>query len=398
MDSTRIDTLLSGKRRTSLKISGSKVAQTIGCAPSLTPPTVRIEGDDEAALIGTAAHAILASRISGKDWWNEGGNEKVLEQSGMLAGMAWRLWEDSLSAFFPGPACEHRTPPLDAHGVTLLTGGIDLWSVVDNEIRVLDWKTGRVYPERGDIQVKAYCRLLAEEFPQIERFAGCVVHVPGGTAEWFRWTRDELLTWWESTCNWLAHDAAKEIYHPSPDNCRYCPRRLECPARHQLLEDSKHFLTTRKPGELLASMVDTGGQLLGDAAATMLGNAKFVRDAAQAAIDYMQSEVKCRGGMISMSDGRQLVIKPETHRHIEACPRTVGILHNYISIEEIENATKLSKTKIEKSISDSVAKDKGKLKKQVLDELDAAGCITETVVEKMIVTRPMIAEGGKDEI
>ena len=306
-------------------VRSSKVPQALACPQSLVTPHVRIEGDDEPARLGTAVHKALEYMIEKGKAGEEGFSFADIaddfgvnrEEMAMLAGMSWALWRNSLAQHFPTPQTEVKVEPLEAHGVRLTTTGIDVMCRAGGEVRVCDHKTGRIYPDHAEWQVKAYCRLLAQKFPDEQTFAGCVIHVRSSACEWFRWNRAELEEWWKSTCERILEGLEQNLYRPGAEQCQYCPRRFECPARRQEIVSHAGWLVDTRAEGALSAAPDAPLAVRGSSLAVMLQNARLVEKAAKDAIEAIRGDVKAHGGALPMLDGRHLVLKEEKHRKVQ---------------------------------------------------------------------------------
>ena len=284
-----------------LRCSGLPLA--LACAPSLTPPTVRIANDDAAARLGTSTHTVVSALIRGEPWDVQSvadADGVDGEQLGMLVALAMKAWK-SIKHYFPDPLTEYEMRH-EADGIEL-TGHADVVAMRMGTVYGVDFKTGFADVDHSQ-QMMGYGFLALQE-SQAASVRWAVVHVREQEITWCHWTRDELNGWWHRLVN---HVRAAETYRPGRW-CGYCPRANECPARGQMvrqqaeaLSDWAHWPT--KPNDLeLGQLYD---------------RAKQVEQMASFALDYVRATVQARGGNgIGISGNRALVLREQTRREID---------------------------------------------------------------------------------
>jgi hypothetical protein len=359
------------------------------CPAAAIPPGIAIEDNGDEARLGTGVHEITAIRVDSSDEYRVDFDETAKrldidqEELGMLCNMAWGQWCRELSPWFPEPQTEVEMTerPLGELGKFTLTGHADVMAIAQTELRVLDWKTGRL--EMNHVpQLKAYS-LLGMLKTGLQSARACVVRVRFSEADWYAWDLPELLDWWAE----IESKAGKEIYNPGA-NCRYCPRRYECPARREQLRSSMSFIgQDLEPKEAFIEEAARGTYLalLEVTANDLIARCKEIRE-------YVKAEL---GGeprkSLPMVDGRALMIKETDKRTVEWSEAARGILSNYLSPDAITRTLKCSKTSVEEEVK-AIApyRQKTALCKEVVEMLDSAGCLKTSTSETVCITKPQL--------
>lgn len=260
-------------------IGASGMSRWKVCAGSVDfdPPAGPSAPSSEFALEGTAAHEIAARCLKeGKDAWEysgwtvivEGKKFEVVQE--MVEGVQVFLdyvrgWEQKLAAENPTVLIEHG---LSLAKIDKAAGGTADAAIVGATVIVApDFKYGQglevevkwndqllyylagIWLEMVDYQ-KAGVQKLVVAIVQPRAPSGEPIH------EW-ELTPNELVEWIESTLKpAVARTRAKGRALVTGEHCRFCPKRLNCPALKGLVEDielavpNKDIVPSMTPEEL----------------------------------------------------------------------------------------------------------------------------------------------------
>ena len=372
-----------------LNVRCSSLNRLAVCAASIVPPATRIEEPSEPAELGTSVHGFLACNIaiSGSSGIMTGidehaptpeGTDRVTFQK--LCGLAWSRWSN-VAHNFPEPKVEYSFRPflhllgewgIQHEGITL-TGTADVLSIVGDEARILDHKTGW-HDGNHSQQLRGYAWLALNEFPECTRARVSVLNVRNGTIDTEVWDRTELAAWWFALAKHIVRN--REIFAPS-DECRFCPRRYECPAKQQMIAAAAKSLdlgdiTAMTPGELLA----------------FHARAKAVEGAAKVALQIIKEAVHDMGGVVDVGDGRELAIECGERREIQFA-NAEDVLKANLG-DAWRECVSVGNGDLEK-VAMKVAPKRGgaKLKRKIWEELDAADAIEVKVQEKLVVRKSL---------
>lgn len=382
-----------------MNIRASRLPLVMACPAAAVSPQINIETADEAATLGTAFHhwmhlhverTPLEVEVVAKMFAVDAG------ELGFLVGQGLRAWRQ-VEGFFPSPQTEVALEA-DAGGVHL-TGHADVLSflrtgdaLVDNEIRLLDYKTGHVDAD-ADEQLRGYAWLAMRSvlpMADVERVWTGLLRVREQTIDGRYYSREEL-EWWGAE---LPQRLAKvDTYHPGR-HCRYCPRGHECPAKSALMADAAHAVLVN------ADANDSGlVGISGSGLAELLDQAKLVGQAAETIREMVKVAVAAAGGRVETGDGRELVLLNRDIKSIEFERGWPLLLEADLDTQALFAAVKISKTKVEDAICERAPRGmKGKTIKEFLDRLERAGAITTTSQERLEVRRKIKAIVHNQEV
>lgn len=373
-----------------LEIRASKVPLAVLCAQSLTPARTPIASQDDAARLGSAMHAVLASRVKlgyvsddvdhAAATWNVDRDELA-----PLVGWAWHTWQEHLSPMFPNPNVEMELWASEggASGSddTKLTGHPDLFALVYPDGFGIDYKSGYLDFNATE-QCKAYAWLLFRNFEELETVRWSVVRVREQRADTFLWTRAEIEHWF----SWLAAHLRTTDYRPGP-HCQYCPRALECDARTASLRSGLEWMLGQDADlsnftpERLARLVLTCRHL-----ERMIGGIMIAA----------KTEVQLRGGSIQ-GERASLEIVEQRRRSIDVA-RGYDALVSAIGHETLLSLCKVSKGDVEMAIKATAPQgQRGYVVKEFLDRLESIGALTVSVVSRLEVSTAAKELTGKAE-
>lgn len=364
-----------------MKIRASKAHLAFACGQSLKNPSVQIRviGDDQART-GSAVHDAAPPHIAGVSFdkaellrkWDVDEDEFAY-----LFGCLKRCWR-MLASWFPEPQTEQfrefvflcQAPGgADLH----LTGHIDVESVVDDEVRIIDWKTGRIDDDHND-QVKIYSLLSMLHHAKYKARA-FVVRVRDVAADPFEYTREELLKWLGGEADRLSDTE----YHVGR-HCTYCPRSHECPAKEALLKQSALVLAN----DAVATDFPIEPALRGPRLAAMLDRVKMLENFCRTFRAACKADVAGYGGELPAGDGRYLQINREERESIiyEDCE---DILQEALG-GRLKQILKVSKTALLDAVKADAAM-KSAAANEMMERLRAAGAVKTTYIDKLELKR-----------
>ena len=352
-----------------LKVRASSIPLAAKCAASLTPPALRIEGDREAADLGTATHAVLTDRISGIGLTADLGTiAEIYEvdhaELSKLVAWGWQAWQQ-FAPYFPEPQVEREF----SHG--WLTGHVDVFARDAGQVRIADFKTGRLDPD-AEAQVKAYAWLALQEYPECSSAYTAIIRVRDHLAYGKVYGREELEEWSDHLEQRLEEE--QEVYRPG-DHCRHCPRAHECPALREVLGAAACSLLA------VVDMEGVGQQ----EKAALYQEAKLLQKTVDQVLSLLKTDVATHGA-IPLDNGRELAIVPQEQRKIDfSCGEE--ILRECLG-ERLGEALTVGKGKAEEIVRSNAGRgQKGKAVVEMMDRLSAAGAVTVHMVERLEVRR-----------
>jgi RecB family exonuclease len=209
----------------------------------------------------------------------------------------------------------------------LLGGTADAIIVNDNELHIVDLKTGRGVVKTDSIQLKTYAlgAWILHGMPNVTIY--CHIFQPHYAQQLpAQYNYDDMVAF-ELELKALAEKAEDPFQDPTPgyEQCKYCPARITCPSiKDKALEVAKEEF---KPAEHLADLPE-----LLDTAEMLEGWIDAVREAAK---DIMNG-----GGFVagwSMAKGRKM-------QKIKDAQAVAELFNNNPAIFELKSITALKKS------------------------------------------------------
>lgn len=382
----------------------SSADRILACPASHVTPSVKIVTSHPLAAMGTSVHAHLQGYSFGQ--WVEpsilaeqnGLNPDDWDEHAMLCAKGRRAW-DSVKGWFPNPQAEigmSHTVVYDDLGVSLtLTGHIDLWAIVEDlkEARILDWKTGYIDADHTN-QMRAYAALLfaVPDFDHLETVRVAVIRVRDGTADWSTYTRDEISAWLRAAAERLSQT---DIYNPSLETCRYCPRGHECEAKTAIVRAASASLMAPASAEDLFAGLPLDPEKRGPILAALLDRCKTLEAMTDQVRSLVKADVSLYGGVLPAGEKWQLEITTQRRQGI-SFEYGEEVLREQLG-KNLGRCVTVSKTKWEKVIKDGAGRgQKGPAAMAAWEELRQASATTETIIEKLEVRKRQPKEIEED--
>lgn len=337
------------------------------------------------ALVGTAVHRVLTSRISGQPVEPESAIRELPaadldridpNEVDLLCRLGWQCWE-KLQVHFPAPQVEVPLDFSDPENHLHLQGHADVLSVIDEvpgyEVRVLDFKTGWGSKAQGHSdQVKGYALAALEQTGAKAAYTS-VVHIRSGEAQGEYFTRSELWAWYSALLERLRTVAYDEGPH-----CRYCPRSASCPALANRLRSVGHLLLDLNGEDRLYSAP-------ADVLASLLEGMKLMEQAIAKGREIIKARLAAADGVLPLSDGR--VLKLETQKKRPLIPLLAWEpLASELGEEKLIECCSIHKDQVAQALRDKAPKgQKGLAVSSMLHELDRLGALGLETVEHITV-------------
>jgi len=345
-----------------MKVHCSFCDTVMACSGALLRVEHPYNPPSEASMEGTAAHAaiekILSCRANHVDVCEEIADTHGvgLDSLTFLVGEARRAWS-ALRDNFPNPQFEKDLRS------ALVRGRADLISYGPDHASILDWKFGqstRPHPH----QLTAYASALRADIgiPTSGHIDVFEVHVRAGTWQHDMVTADYLDQWESALARRIQRPG--EQWAPATETCRYCPSRMDCPAR------AGH---ARNVAELITDIVDLGPTR--DSLAVAYDRAEFLRgvlfDFDAALRDALHD------GPLPLPDGRTVELRETTRESIQVA-KAWPVLHERLgwSPETLLGLLTAPKGALTKRIQTDAPKGhKTKVSAEILDAIRAAGAV-----------------------
>jgi len=369
------------------------------CVASTAGGDIILNEDSKPAKIGRAVHKICQDIIEDNLFrvppvapyalrYGVEGSEEDLRFLGIFALQAWHgsRQEPGLSTYFNNPECEkemhHEMKDL------ILAGHPDISDTTprDNRAFGLDWKTGRrneEYLYRS--QMLGYAFLIAAQNKSIKDVTIFLVFLRDREYVTYNFSRDELREWMRSLTENIWDG---KTYSPG-EHCRFCPRRLNCPARDTLLRTSiANFIAE-------PSLIDreTGKLIPADQLYNAYQQATLVKNAVEAFMKRLKAEVEEIGTLPIPGTNRMFALESRRGSTRIEPITAIPILREYLDEDHFAKCVKIEKTKMETAIKDTVETGSGaKTIRKVMDELDNAGALSRGESSNKLVVKEVSNE------
>lgn len=338
-------------------------------------------GDGTAAQLGDAFHWCMAENAANRPWTTQEGARLFAvdyDELAMLVRWGLECWE-AVRGEFPEPLAEKRFEDLDPATGTLLSGKMDLLSFVEDEARILDWKSGYVESD-AELQLRSYGLLVLRNTPEIDRVFACKIDVRRRERDRWRWDREQLENWYADFLSRVGDGG----YNPG-SHCRYCPRGLTCPAKAAALRQAFACFLQADLSEF-DNAPESDPYLLGK----LFESEKLLKPIMERAHELVKAQVALAGGRLDIGDCRELRIVTQEQKRIDPA-NGWPILLETIGADRLMNAITVGKGKVEDAIGDVAApRGKGKLIRATMEKLEGANAIVPKVVERLEMRKSAI--------
>lgn len=374
------------------ELRASSLPLVAACPASWADGGIPIDTSGPEARLGTAVHAALALALGGGGACSEAADVSALAVSAAkindvdpgetvhLALNGWHAFHDHLAPHFP----DRKTEWFMAHrfGEVQLTGHVDVLSVADGMVRVLDWKTGYADGSHRD-QVRAYALLALQRYPECDRAFAAVVKLRDKVADCETYTRQELSDWW---AQFVQQAADTTVYRPGPA-CTFCRRGPTCPAKTAALQQAVSALMDED------ELVVVPANLTGEQYCRLLDRARMLESLCADVREGVKRRVAEAGGRLATEDGRELVLVETERRTIRACRTSAVQITSLLgSAEDWDGCLTISKTAVETAVRKAAPRGQGAARvRELMESLEKAGCIDTTTTQRLEVKRVPLA-------
>lgn len=345
------------------------------CPASALPAAAPAGSGSPEADLGTAFHALIAAHVRGREVPHvpEGVDAAELEE---LYDRGRRLWSQ-LDGYFPDPFVELTlsvTTPLPGMMLSL-SGHPDLYSIVGDEVRVLDWKTGWSGTDYSE-QMKGYGFLCLAQHSHCSRAYVSTVEVRTGFQTGEYYTREQITHWLDE----LAAHIAREDYRPG-SHCGWCPKRYECQARMSQLQQTAQVAEMVRSDEYVKLLPDLErGQVLTSAYARLTMLERWIAEAKEC----VKADVAAHGGSLPVDRFHSLTLVERPRETIDA-DAAWQTLWDYLG-EDVIKTLSVSKGDVEKLVKARAARGrKHDAWVDFMNLLREAGAVKVTMSQKLEV-------------
>ncbi len=365
-----------------ITIRCSSLPRIMSCPASLDVGEVQIQSSSENARIGTAVHEVMADIIRAGDF-HMPELYPYADQNGVevedISFLCWRglsIWKQYAPVLQNVEVEQERATVISDE--IELTGHPDVTATMEiGQGVVIDWKTG-VEKECVD-QLLGYAALCFTGNPQGVKVI--VANLRENVADVRNFESEDIDKFIEGGTAVVG--MKKKPYNPTSENCQYCPRRLDCPAKAKFAESSVMAMESVHSNHSLTTPEQLAG--LYDAAASLSRTLEQYKDALKMAVKD--------AGSITLPDGRVLTLEECERDTISAnCDFWLTAQTFIGGTEEAETADKIGedaftvkKQAVIKAVRDAAPKgEKDAAEERFMKELRSAGCVKTTKFEKIV--------------
>lgn len=361
------------------------------CPASANTPDIQTWGDGSPlGRVGTAIHDVCAMMLKNQSESLPNlqpfiaaheleGDEKLQADLFFCVRTAFEIWQDFKETLKILNLEEQMQSPL-SDGFTL-GGTADLIAedVSDESLVVWDYKSG--YLDKSYIdQLMGYISLASMRYPAYTQFKAVIVWLRRSEVEVQEFSLDDLVRWRQRLAEVLANPNA---YQPG-EACQFCPARITCTARRELIG---------RASEELLGLTLKGASADDLALAAMYDRAKLVSSATAKYFDLLREAVT-NAGTLPMPDGRALTLGERQMPKIsflksqKPLMKFFGITKLQELFEKIQTSLRVTKGGLEKIAAVDAGKgEKGKRKAAMFKALKDAGAVAYTVTHTIQVIR-----------
>jgi hypothetical protein len=350
------------------------------------PAAVPVNAQNDAADVGTAGHAGLATlvRTGAVDWEGvpELAKEHEVEQGELrvLLALGLKLWL-KVRESFPNASAElalaHRL------GRVHLTGHPDILGMSGSTAHIGDWKLGRLDSDYRE-QLRGYMALVLLKHDILTKADACVLWVREGDGEGYEMDRAALFAWLQRVNDEIVEWDG--VYHPGT-HCQYCPRSHECSAANALARRDFAIVADAdlaghlEDGPTLREMIRSEP----DKVVALLERADFASKVADRVRAAIKDEVIRSGDIVG--GGKRLTVTKSEKRHLAVWP-AFPVLQEALGDEELAAVINISIGKVEDLVRKKAGKGQGAAAVRALAaKLEDVGAVETRQIANLVVRR-----------
>lgn len=366
-----------------VNLRASAMPLAFRCPASIRRGSILINGSNEAANNGTAAHEVLRSlpRTNKIEWGSIPDIARKYsadpDETRMLVAMGAKLWGE-VSGSFVDAMTEVALKIEIAPGI-FLTGNSDLLAISQTSMRVGDWKTGRKDNDHSH-QFKAYASMALLSSTDITEATGTGLWVRDQEIENYTLDRLGAQMWVDSVvCQIIEWD---QVYRPGK-HCGFCPRNFECEASNALIRRDVAAISDRS----LVSRVECDLATMSDSEKIeVLRKADLVVHFAKRVREAVKAHVEANGDLIA--DGVRLTLVEQPSRELDPLKAWPILEELAFKDEDLARVMKLKISEIEQVIRDRAPRgEKASAVLKLGQLLEAAGAVTKTTTKRLTEKR-----------
>ena len=353
--------------------------------PSALEGDLRIDSFNDASALGTAVHAAMQAVVGGLmvDVGAIAKEHNVdADDLGVLVFFGRRMWT-KLAPSFPGATTEVEVAG-EWPTIPVLTGHIDTMAtmvvVEPDEVRVIDWKSGRIDGDyRAQLMGYALC-IFAMEI-EVQTVTGTVGWLREDDVETYVFRRSELASY----IGEIRDQLARVGQYTTGGHCQFCPRRHSCPA---LAAQAKADVALLGGLEIVETSDGPRGlEAMPRAEAVRLFKMSKV---IAGQVETFQDAVRrmAKDGPIDGEDGTEVRLVPEKGPRKVENEKAWPILLARLDDDALLSSIKINISAVEKHVMAKAIRGKGaEAKRELTEALEKAGAVSSTTVQKMKIVR-----------
>lgn len=337
------------------------------CSNALLNPDsiLRVETENETSLLGTLVHAQAESTVKHGTYDLEGIRDRVSPDD---YGRAVMLFNNFLTVW--RQAAVHMTEPVTEYGFSVelrnvvVTGHIDVHHTDAKRAFVLDYKTGRQHEDHYH-QMAAYAFGVWDKAGRPENFVVYVtsVYLEDNSISPYTFTAERLAAW--------AEEVAAQVdttRYTAGRKCAFCTLQGACPAYRDYTAGSLAVLRGEAPPPKVWEEMTPEER--GDVMDRI-----YVIEKAIDRVKLTHRNVVKKLGRLAAGKNTEYVLRAETLTDIDPA-RALPILKARLGPAGVEKHTQFNLNAVLGAYAQRAAKgQKGKARKELFEELDAAGAI-----------------------
>jgi RecB family exonuclease len=353
------------------------------CNPSVLNPDNLpvVEVENETAMVGTLVHGLAESLVKTGSMelapLKQRLSEEDYERAGMMVRNFLDVWREA-ALFIQQPQTELALSAELSH--VHLTGTIDVCHIGAKAAYILDYKTGRQHEDHYH-QMAAYAFLVWDRAGRPQRYTVLVttVYLEDKSLTPYTFTPSDLEAW--------EQEVAKKVLdtrYTAGRKCAFCRLQDSCPAYRvygtnalKMLADFPENDYASLPSWQSLSPEDRG---------SIVDQMYVVEKAIDRVKLSLRNTVKSKG-RVAVGPKMEYVLVEEEHKQIDT-RKALPILLKRIGKQGIDGVSRLPLDEVLTAYAARAAKgQKTKARKELFEELDAAGAVVRAKSTKMFAGR-----------